>query len=364
MARIELEGISHTYDPPSVPEEQREYAVSGLDISWPDGSANALLGPSGCGKTTILNIISGLLRPTAGRVLVDGKDVTSLYPRERKIAQVFQFPVVYDSMNVFDNLAFPLRNQKTPEETVDKKVRETAVILGLEDMLHSRTTRLNAADKQKVSLGRGIIREDTAAVLLDEPLTVIDPKYKGGLRRKLREVQNRLKKTMIYVTHDQHEALTFADNVTIIKDGRLIQQGTPKELHSQPATPFIGYFIGSPGMNLLDCSLQDNTLQFSDFNLPVSGEFKTKLGSGSGELQFGIRPEFVEVSDRQQNGAVAFTLSVVEYTGAYRVLTCDRESSRIKVRVSEALPVREGDRVWLSFPEETVNMFLNEQRII
>ena len=364
MARIELEGISHTYAPPAVPEAQREYAVSNLDISWPDGSANALLGPSGCGKTTILNIISGLLQPTAGRVLVDGKDVTPLAPRERKIAQVFQFPVVYDSMNVFDNLAFPLRNQKVPEKTIGKKVRETAEILGLEDLLKARITRLNAADKQKISLGRSIIREDTAAVLLDEPLTVIDPKFKGGLRRKLREVQNRLKKTMIYVTHDQHEALTFADNVTIVKDGRLIQQGTPQQLHAQPETPFIGYFIGSPGMNILNCTLEDGKLAFADFELPVSTGLAESLASREGDFQFGIRPEFVEAAAAEKNGAIPFTVSVVEDTGAYKVITCERDAIRIKARVAESGAFSEGDRVWLQFPEDKINVFFNEQRII
>jgi glycerol transport system ATP-binding protein len=364
MARIELESISHSYDSSSKPEDQREYAVSGLDISWPDGSANALLGPSGCGKTTILNIISGLLYPTAGRVRVNGKDVTGLAPRERKIAQVFQFPVVYDSMNVFDNLAFPLRNQKTPEKTVKTKVEETAEVLGLADRLKFRTTGLNAADKQKISLGRSIVREDTAAVLLDEPLTVIDPKFKGELRRKLREVQNRLKKTMIYVTHDQHEALTFADNVTIVKDGRLIQKGSPEELHAQPATPFIGYFIGSPGMNLLDCRLEEDRLQFADFELPIGQDMKEKMASYGKDFKFGIRPEFLDVAAEEKNRAVAFTVAVIEDTGAYRVLTCDRESSRIKTRVTESINIRERDRVWLGFPEDKVNLFYNEQRII
>ncbi len=364
MARIELEGISHCYDPHSAPEDQREYAVSGLNISWPDGSANALLGPSGCGKTTILNIISGLLLPTAGRVLVNGGDVTGLAPRERKIAQVFQFPVVYDSMNVFDNLAFPLRNQKIPEKTVKTKVLETAEILGLADRLKSRTTGLNAADKQKISLGRSIVREDTAAVLLDEPLTVIDPKFKGELRRKLREVQNRLKKTMIYVTHDQHEALTFADNVTIVKDGRLVQQGTPEQLHAQPETPFIGYFIGSPGMNLLDCSLDNGKLRFADFDLPVGEVMKANAASYGKDFKFGIRPEFLEVSAEEKNGTVAFTVSVIEDTGAYKVLTCDRETSRVKARVSESMSLKEGDRVWVNFPKDRINLFYNEQRVI
>lgn len=364
MAQIELRNIFHTYQPLSVPEEQREYAVSGLNITWPDGSANALLGPSGCGKTTILNIISGLLRPTRGRVLVDGTDVTPLAPRQRKIAQVFQFPVVYDSMNVFDNLAFPLRNQKVPEQTVKRKVVEAAEILGIEDRLYVSTTGLNAADKQKISLGRSIVREDTAAVLLDEPLTVIDPKYKGGLRRKLREVQNRLKKTMIYVTHDQHEALTFADNVTIIKDGRLIQQGTPEQLHAQPETPFIGYFIGSPGMNLLDCDLEDGKLRFADFDLRVGRKIQEMLGSYGKSFKLGIRPEFLEVSAGEKNGATAFTVSVIEDTGAYRVLTCERGSCRIKARVQESMAVREGDRVWVIFPEDRINVFHQDQRII
>lgn len=364
MARIELQGISHTYDPSTVPEEQRQYAVSELDITFADGSANALLGPSGCGKTTILNIISGLLQPSRGRVLAGNSDVTALAPRERHIAQVFQFPVIYDSMNVYDNLAFPLRNQKMPEPEIDRKVREIAEILDLGDILKAASTSLNAADKQKISLGRSIVRQDTMAVLLDEPLTVIDPKLKGNLRRKLREVQVQLKKTMIYVTHDQHEALTFADNVAIVKDGRLIQQGTPQELHEQPATPFIGYFIGSPGMNLMDCELKDHKLQFADFEIPVSEKIKERLNSCGDRFKLGIRPESIVVSAAPDDQAVDFQVSVIENTGAYKVVTCEKQSTRLKARVPEGLAVKEGDSLWAAFPEDKVNIFYNEQRII
>jgi glycerol transport system ATP-binding protein len=364
MARITLDTISHTYDSPSVPEEKKSYAVKDLSICWEDGSSNALLGPSGCGKTTILNIISGLLQPSRGRILVNDEDVTRASPSKRRIAQVFQFPVVYDSMNVFDNLAFPLRNQGMPEDAVRRKVNEVAEILDLQDYLSNPPAKLNAAEKQKISLGRGIVREDTSAVLLDEPLTVIDPKLKGSMRRKLREVQRNLQKTMIYVTHDQHEALTFADDVTIVKDGRLVQKGSPEELHSQPATPFIGYFIGSPGMNILDCSLKDSQLEFSEFSLDISRELSTRLRSMGTSFQLGIRPEFIQASTTPGNNTVPFQISVIENTGAYWVVTYVRESLRIKARVPESMPVSEGQQHHLSFPEDKVNIFYHDQRVV
>jgi glycerol transport system ATP-binding protein len=364
MASIELENVSHSYDPPKTPEERKTYAVTNMNIHWEDGSANALLGPSGCGKTTILNIVSGLLRPSRGRVLVDGRDVTQISPRKRRIAQIFQFPVTYDSMNVFDNLAFPLRNQGEREEKVRTKVEEIAEILELQPYLHSSTINLNAAEKQKISLGRGIIREDTQAVLLDEPLTVIDPKLKGTMRRKLRQVQIDLGKTMIYVTHDQHEALTFADDVTIVKDGELVQKGSPEELHSRPATPFIGYFIGSPGMNVLSCELEGRRLRFSEFSLQVSEELASRLAPLGDSFQLGIRPEFVAVSTEPGENAVSFSVAVTENTGAYRVVTLERNETRLKARVPESLAVSEGQELWLSFPEDKVNIFKDEERVV
>ena len=364
MARITLENISHTYDPPSVPEDRKTYAVSDLSICWEDGSSNALLGPSGCGKTTILNIISGLLRPSRGKVLIDDQDVTSYLPSKRRIAQVFQFPVVYDSMNVYDNLAFPLRNQGRPEDEVRRKVIATAEVLDLEDYLSNPPAKLNAAEKQKISLGRGIIREDTTAVLLDEPLTVIDPKLKGSMRRKLKEVQKNLRKTMIYVTHDQHEALTFADDVTIVKDGRLVQKGSPEELHSQPTTPFIGYFIGSPGMNILDGSLRDSKLVFQDFSLALSQELSSRLQSTGDSFQLGIRPEFIQVHSTAGQSTVPFQVQVIENTGAYWIVTYIKGSTRIKARVPESIPVAEGQEHHLFFPEDRINIFHQDRRVV
>jgi glycerol transport system ATP-binding protein len=343
--------------------EKSEFSIQDLNISWEDGSANALLGPSGCGKTTILNIISGLLHPKKGQILFDGKDVTALSPKDRHIAQVFQFPVVYDSMDAFDNLAFPLRNDGVPEKEIKPRVEEIAEILELTDILGISSGKLTAADKQKVSLGRGIVRKSTAVVMLDEPLTVIDPKLKWALRRKLRQVQRQLKVTMIYVTHDQHEALTFADHVTIMKDGDIIQTGTPEELHSEPESPFIGYFIGSPGMNVLDCTLEGETLNLDKFSIGLSSGLTAKLSPHGNQFRLGIRPEFVQVSQEQHEGWFPFTVLVVEDTGAYKVLTLTLEDLKIKARVSELMVVHEDEQVWVDFPEDKFKLFKNEKKI-
>ncbi|MBT8147787.1 MAG: ABC transporter ATP-binding protein, partial [Gammaproteobacteria bacterium] len=194
MATIELQNIAHQYDPHS----NSAYALKGIAEVWQDCGAYALLGPSGCGKTTLLNIISGLLRPSEGRVLFDSVDVTTLSPEQRNIAQVFQFPVVYDTLTVAENLAFPLRNRGLPRSQVDRRVSEVLDMLGLSQRANSRASRLSADDKQKISLGRGLVRTDVAAILFDEPLTVIDPHLKWHLRTELKKIHREFQHTMLY----------------------------------------------------------------------------------------------------------------------------------------------------------------------
>ncbi|MEM7216655.1 MAG: ABC transporter ATP-binding protein, partial [Pseudomonadota bacterium] len=208
MARIRLSSLKHSYTPN--PSADADWALKELNLDWDDGGAYALLGPSGCGKTTLLNIISGLLDPSHGQVFFGDADVTHATPEERHIAQVFQFPVVYDTMTVYDNLAFPLRNRGIDETTVKSRVEEVADMADLTGMLNRRASGLTADGKQKISLGRGLVRTDVNAILFDEPLTVIDPHLKFQLRSKLKELHSRVNRTMIYVTHDQTEALTFA----------------------------------------------------------------------------------------------------------------------------------------------------------
>ena len=248
MARINLNHIRHAYG--VRPSSPNDYALREVHHEWDDGGAYALLGPSGCGKTTLLNIISGLVRPSEGQILFNGKDVTQLSTEERNIAQVFQFPVVYDTMTVFDNLAFPLRNRGVDETQVGKRVNEILEMLDLKDRAQKKARGLTADLKQKISLGRGLVRSDVNAILFDEPLTVIDPHMKWVLRSQLKTLHRQSGFTMVYVTHDQTEALTFADKVVVMYDGQIVQIGTPAELFEKPKHTFVGYFIGSPGMNV------------------------------------------------------------------------------------------------------------------
>jgi glycerol transport system ATP-binding protein len=213
MARIDLD-LAHSYKPD--PKEDSDYALLPLKMSFLDGGAYALLGPSGCGKSTMLNLISGLVAPSHGTVKYDGRDVTNLTPQQRNIAQVFQFPVIYDTMTVAENLAFPLRNRGVAPDRIKARVGQIAEMLEMSNQLDQRASNLAADAKQKISLGRGLVREDVSAVLFDEPLTVIDPHLKWQLRRKLKQIHHELKLTLVYVTHDQVEALTFADEVVVM----------------------------------------------------------------------------------------------------------------------------------------------------
>ncbi|WP_129645038.1 ABC transporter ATP-binding protein [Peristeroidobacter agariperforans] len=282
MARIELIDVAHAYG--------QSWALKQMTLSWSDGGAYALLGPSGCGKTTLLNIISGLIAPTQGKILFDGRDVTALEPQQRNIAQVFQFPVVYDTMSVYDNLAFPLRNRGWKEGEVRKRVHEIAEILELQSDLPRRAHGLAADVKQKISLGRGLVRPDVAAVLFDEPLTVIDPHVKWLLRRQLKQLHQQLNLSLIYVTHDQTEALTFADRVVVMTQGEVVQVGTPEALFESPAHRFVGHFIGSPGMNFIACDGAPPRIE----GVPISTS-STQQPEPGATLAIGIRPEYLQV---------------------------------------------------------------------
>ncbi len=292
MARIDLDDLAHSYKPGAGKPD--DFALKPMKLTWRQGGAYALLGPSGCGKTTLLNIISGLLAPTRGSVLFDGRDVTGLPTERRNIAQVFQFPVVYDTMSVYDNLAFPLRNRGVAGAAVDARVREIAQLLELSADLGRKARGLTADAKQKISLGRGLVRPDVAAILFDEPLTVIDPQLKWELRSKLKALHRALDVTMIYVTHDQTEALTFADTVVVMHDGRVVQAGRPDELFERPAHTFVGYFIGSPGMNVLPARIEGDRAH-------VGGGATIALGRGydvppGKRIEIGIRPEFARLA--------------------------------------------------------------------
>lgn len=326
MAKIRFKNVQHAYPPPK--GQKPVYALKDVNQLWEDGGAYALLGPSGCGKTTLLNTISGLLTPSEGKIYFDDQDVTSLPTSERQIAQVFQFPVVYDTMTVFDNLAFPLRNRGLDESAVKQRVAQIAEMLDLTASLNKRASGLTSDGKQKISLGRGLVRSDVNAILFDEPLTVIDPHLKWQLRSKLKELHQQTGVTMIYVTHDQVEALTFADKVVVMYDGAVVQVGTPVELFNRPKHKFVGYFIGSPGMNFLPCKIDQGQPIFHGNLLNTSHLASNDL---SGNIEVGVRPEFIEFSD----DGIPVVIEKVEDLGRYQVVTVQHESEVIKIVVDE-----------------------------
>ncbi len=341
MARITLDQVRHSY---ARRPGEGDWALRGLSLDWEDGGAYALLGPSGCGKTTLLNIVSGLLRPSEGRILFDGQDVTRLPPDRRNIAQVFQFPVIYDTMTVARNLAFPLRNRRVPEDRIAARVAEIAEMLELGEMLETRAAGLTADQKQKISLGRGLVREDVAAILFDEPLTVIDPHLKWRLRSKLRELHQRTGRTMIYVTHDQTEALTFADRVVVMSEGEVVQVGTPEALFERPRHRFVGHFIGSPGMNLLPVTTDGARVWLETAEGATPVEIANWAGAkATGAAELGIRPEFVTLDPE---GLPAEPLAVAE-TGRFRILEARIGPNRLRALLPEGAEIPERPRLAL-----------------
>ncbi|TWH00099.1 glycerol transport system ATP-binding protein [Mesorhizobium sp. J18] len=352
MARIDLEHIRHSYLPN--PRADADYALKEVHQSLEDGGAYALLGPSGCGKTTLLNIISGLLRPSEGCLLFDGEDVSDRSTQERNIAQVFQFPVIYDTMTVYDNLAFPLRNRGLPEGEVDRKVREIIGIIGLADRAKRKARGLTADQKQKISLGRGLVRSDVNAILFDEPLTVIDPHMKWVLRSQLKQLHKRFGYTMVYVTHDQTEALTFADRVVVMYDGEIVQIGTPDELFERPKHTFVGYFIGSPGMNVVPVSVQGRTAHFGGQAITLPG---APEGSMTGPVELGIRPEYVRLGRE----GMPVTISKVEDIGRRKIVRASLEGKEIAVIVGEDGEIPAEPHV--AFDPAGINIYADSRRV-
>ncbi|MEH6645426.1 ABC transporter ATP-binding protein [Sulfitobacter sp.] len=354
MAKITLDNLAHSYLPS--PESEDDFALKELNHDWVDGEAYALLGASGCGKSTLLNIISGLLHPSQGRILFNDKDVTMAPTTERNIAQVFQFPVVYDTMTVRENLAFPLRNRGADPAYIKERVQQIAAMIGMEDTLNRKARGLTADAKQKISLGRGMVREDVNALLFDEPLTVIDPHMKWELRTQLKSLHHQFGHTMIYVTHDQTEALTFADKVVVMYDGRVVQMGTPQELFEKPAHTFVGYFIGSPGMNVLDAEVQGNTAIIGGTQVALGAGF----GSPKGKVELGVRPEFTSLS--ASDTGLPVTIKRVEDVGRHKIVRADYQGTPINVLVGEGENISP-DMNRVVFDTAGVNVYSNSWRV-
>ncbi|MGY8524073.1 ABC transporter ATP-binding protein [Paracidovorax citrulli] len=373
MARIDLD-LAHSYR--ADPRTEEDYALLPLQFTFEDGGAYALLGPSGCGKTTLLNCISGLLQPSQGKVLFDGRDVTRATPQQRNIAQVFQFPVIYDTMTVGENLAFPLRNRKVPEGQIRERVARVAEMLELSAVLQRQASGLSADAKQKISLGRGLVRQDVAAILFDEPLTVIDPHLKWQLRRKLKEIHREFRLTLIYVTHDQTEALTFAEQVVVMSRGKAVQAGTADALFERPAHTFVGHFIGSPGMNFLPGQWRDGFIEVAArrYAPPPDAALAARL-QAAGAFTIGIRPEYVALAAPDDPQAVPVMIDRVQDVGTYWLATAhplgaqtgaegSGAPSLLRARLGDqAVSLRPGEPAWFSLFHRHTCYYVDEELV-
>jgi glycerol transport system ATP-binding protein len=357
MANITLKDIAHSYT--GLSDNPDDYALKKLNLTWRDGGAYALLGPSGCGKTTLLNIISGLLIPTKGQVQFDNDDVTRLPTEQRNIAQIFQFPVVYDTMTVFQNLAFPLKNKGRSKEEIEPRVIELAQMLGLEKDLHTKAQHLTADAKQKISLGRGLIRQSVNAILFDEPLTVIDPQLKWELRSQLKSLHKQFGFTMIYVTHDQTEALTFADEVIVMYEGEIVQVGTPEALFEKPEHTFVGYFIGSPGMNIAPCVLRGDKIEIEGYELQLETTYPAQKGAD--KIEIGVRPEHLTLAPATEPG-LPVTVTKVDDIGRYIIVRVTLNEREFNV-VMDEFSWSEGDKVVLQFEVSHTHVYVNDHLI-
>ncbi|MES2968724.1 MAG: ABC transporter ATP-binding protein [Pseudomonadota bacterium] len=353
MAQITLSNLAHSYL--AHPKDEGDFALKSMDHVWQDGGAYALLGSSGCGKTTLLNIISGLLRPSQGRVLFGDRDVTDAETTARNIAQVFQFPVVYDTMTVRENLAFPLKNRGMDPAYIQARVAQIAAMIGMEATLDRKARGLTADAKQKISLGRGMVRQDVNAILFDEPLTVIDPHMKWELRTQLKQLHRQFGHTMIYVTHDQTEALTFADKVVVMYDGRVVQMGTPEELFETPQHTFVGYFIGSPGMNLMDAKIDGTCAHLQGAQVPLGAAY----GPITGRAQIGIRPEYITLTS---GDGLPATIRRVEDVGRHRIVRADVAGQTINIIAPEGMAIG-ADMTHVRFSPDRINVYADDWRV-
>jgi len=336
-------------------------AVDNVDLRVRDKEFITLLGPSGCGKTTTLRLIAGLEQPTSGNVYIRDRPVNNLSPKDRNIAMVFQSYALYPHMTVFDNIAFPLKLGKVPKEEIRERVKETADLLDIEELLNRKPRELSGGQRQRVALGRAIIRKPDV-YLFDEPLSNLDAKLRIYMRMELVRLQRKLGTTLIYVTHDQVEAMTMSDRIAIMNQGRIVQLDTPEETYANPDTLWVGGFLGSPPMNLIDCSLKEKDgerlLDAGHFTYPISGHIAELIGKAkSSELVLGIRPEDISVYDQKKINLIEAQVYVLETLGDSIIIDLKVGDNIVKAKVGPDFMAEVGSKVYLAFNERRLHIF-------
>ena len=371
MAEIKLEHITKRFGD--------VIAVDDVNLEIHDEEFVVFLGPSGCGKTTTLRAIAGLEHPDEGNIFIDGKRVNALSPVDRDIAFVFQFYALYPHLTVYDNIAFPLKAVKAPKSEIQERVLEVATILQIQAMLDRKPSHLSGGEMQRVALGRAMVRQPKA-FLMDEPMSNLDAKLRVDMRTELKRLQHRLGATTIFVTHDQVEAMSMADRIVIMDQGRLQQSGTPQEVYNQPQTVFVAQFMGSPSMNLINGTVQTHTawnpdsiarkelalhLTHTDIWIELSAEQISRIGR-SEEIIFGVRPEHIIVSKEPIEKGFTATVHLVEALGSVNIIDIFLGENAdtgdlilLRGRTHPAFKPDVGQSVWFDFDAKQVHLFDN-----
>ncbi len=347
MATLELKGIKKSFGSTDVIHDMN------LDVN--DGELIVFVGPSGCGKSTMLRMIAGLETLTAGQISIGGKRVDHLPPTDRGIAMVFQSYALYPHKDVRGNLGFALKHAKVPQKEIDERVNKASEILGLSDLMKRKPRELSGGQRQRVAIGRAIVREPDV-FLFDEPLSNLDAALRVHMRVELLKLHQRLRNTMVYVTHDQVEAMTLADRIVVFREGRVEQVGTPLELYRQPMNTFVAGFIGSPAMNFLKARVEDGTVKLAD--TPVC-----KTSANTGSVKLGIRPEHLALSD---DGPFDGKVSVFEHLGGESFLHLTLNDNQTMVaKLDGERSFAPGDRCRLGVRQEYCHVFdESENRVV
>jgi multiple sugar transport system ATP-binding protein len=352
MSTLDIRDVRKSYG--------RTETLKGIDISLAHGEFLVLLGPSGCGKSTLLNIIAGLAEPTSGDVLIDGRSVVGVHPKNRDISMVFQSYALYPNLTVRRNIGFGLEMRKVPAAERDKAVRETATLLQIENLLDRKPAQLSGGQRQRVAIGRALVRKPRL-FLFDEPLSNLDAKLRLETRTELKRLHQMLNTTIVYVTHDQVEAMTLATRIAVMRDGRIEQLGTPKEIYDRPATRYVAGFVGAPPMNMLDAVARDGRLVLADTDasLPLPAAFQASVGDGQA-VTVGVRPEALHIAGSTSGSTLGTTAEVVELTGPEIVATLRLDGAagqRIVVCLPPRTPIGEGDPCRLAVDPDTIHLF-------
>ena len=329
-----------------------------LNLDITEGEFLVLLGSSGCGKSTLLNCIAGLLEVTAGQLFIKGKNVTWAEPSDRGIGMVFQSYALYPQMTVKGNLSFGLKNAKVPKAEIEERVARAAEILQIEPLLSRKPSALSGGQSQRVAIGRALVR-DVEVFLFDEPLSNLDAKLRVDLRVEIKRLHQQLKNTMIYVTHDQIEAMTLADRIAIMRDGKIMQLGSPAEIYDFPMNKYVADFIGSPSMNFSQGEIKDNCFTVGDHKIPLKNySAKTKLNEGQ-SVWIGIRPEHVVVSEAVEKADYKSTVTadIIEPMGADTLVWTEFAGQPFRIRLDGKFPIASGQELPIGINASTVSLF-------